>query len=110
MTSAPKEPIVIDDLAAPRFTPEVTAVRARLGAQKSSRPLTVEHLMETAADRERLDDFGSHDFIEPLTVLCESYRGQVALSDPGAVAMHASFVQLLRNRLRLEYRLREQPD
>ena len=71
MSPEPRPPaIVLDDLAEPRFTDDARAIldmMAEAGAQSSLRP---DALMATAVDQTGLDDFGSHDFVARLDVLC----------------------------------------
>jgi PAS domain-containing protein len=95
-------PIALDDLADPRFAPEVEAVLALMAEAGASMTLEPEVLMADAKGQTGLDDFGSDDFRERLDLLCAALRNEARLNDAGVMAQALFVGGLLRNRLLLE--------
>jgi hypothetical protein len=108
-TSRPA-PVTIDDLAEPRFTDEVKAIRAMMAEAGASLSLQPQELMAAAAQETGLDDFGPTDFVERLDVLCRALRTEAGLDAVGVMAQHALLTGLLRNRLLLEELIRRHPE
>jgi hypothetical protein len=109
VTERPK-PVTIDDLADPRFPPEMEPVRdamAQMGAQLNLDPGA---LMAAAVEETGLDDFGDLDFVPRLALICESLTKEGGLSAGGVVAAYSQLASLLRNRLRLEDLLVRHPE
>jgi hypothetical protein len=103
-------PIVLDDLAEPRFTDEARAIldmMAEAGADVSLRP---DALMATAMDETGLEDFGSDDFLGRLGIFCAGLRDEARLDDAGILAQSTLVTGLLRNRLLLEDLIRRHPE
>ena len=98
--------VVLDDLAAPRFSPEVRDILAAMEAMAPECVLEPDALRQAAADRTGLDDFGDPAYEEALEVLTRAFRDEAGLSGAGVVSVHAQLVQLLINRLRITDLLR----
>jgi hypothetical protein len=109
-STARPAPVTIDDLAEPRFTDEVKAIRAMMAEAGASLSLQPRELMAAAAQETGLDDFGPTDFVERLEVLCRAMRTEAGLDDVGVMSQHALLTGLLRNRLLLEELVRQHPE
>ncbi len=109
MTERPA-PVILDDLAQPRFTEEVGAVLAMMAEAGAGVDLAPGPLMEAASVHTGLDDFGEDDFVERLDVLCYALRTEAALSPAGMLAQQMLLTGLLRNRLLIEDRIRRRPE
>jgi len=103
-------PVRIDDLAHPRFSPEITEILTAMTAMADDVRLEPDALMEAAVAKTGLSDFGDDGFREPLDVLCTAFRTEAGLSGPGLVSNHALLVQLLANRLLIQDLLRRHPE
>ena len=102
-----KQPVRIDDLTTPRFSPEVSEIQALLGSMAADLPLTPDSLHAAATAQTGLDDFGDQDYRERLDVLLGALPAGPAW---GQVILHTQLVQLLKNRLLLEQLLRQHPE
>lgn len=102
--------IRIDDLAAPRFTPDVARMRADLAPLAETITLEPAGLLRAAVDQSGLDRFGDEWFLEPLEVLCASLRSEARLCPMGVVTLWVQLVQALVNRLRVEEEIRRHPE
>jgi hypothetical protein len=103
-------PITLDDLAEPRFCDDIRSTFAKMAQASSALELAPEPLMAGAVEQTGLDDFGSDDFVERLDVLCRALRTEARLSPAGVFAQYSMLTGLLRNRLRLEDRIRHHPE
>ena len=103
-------PVRIDDLADPEFSPETNEILSAMAAMADGLRLEPAALMEAAAAKTGLSDFGGDRFRDPLDVLCTAFRSEAGLSAPGLVSNHALFVQLLSNRLLVQDLLRRHPE
>ncbi|MGH9051357.1 MAG: sulfotransferase family protein [Acidimicrobiia bacterium] len=103
-------PVRIDDLADPRFPPDVEAMRAGMAAMAADISLGPDALMAAAAAETGLDDFGADDFRERLDVLGGALRTEAGLGPSGVVSAYAQLVSLLKNRLLIEDLLRRHPE
>jgi hypothetical protein len=103
-------PVRLDDLATPRFSPDVESVRSALAPLAEGLSLEPEALLARAAGDTGLDDFGEPRFREPLAVLCRALRVEAGLGLVGVVTTHAQLVQLLANRLLVEDLCRRHPE
>ncbi len=103
-------PIQIDDLEVPRFTPEVEELRGLMGTMVGDCPLDADVLHAKARAETGLDDFGSDDYRERLDLLLAGYRGIDGLHEPGVVNFHLQLLQLLKNRLQLNDLLARHPE
>jgi hypothetical protein len=72
--------------------------------------MNLEHLMHAARDRTGLSDFGSEQFIEPLTVLIKSINDEAQLTEAGFAAQSERLTNALANRLRKRRLLTQYPD
>ncbi|WP_167105706.1 sulfotransferase [Mycobacterium sp. DL592] len=72
-------------------------------------PFEVSGLTAQAQEKERLQDWGSLSFREPLTVLAESYAA-AELNDIGVHILRSSLVHSLRMRLRAQEWIRRHPE
>ena len=102
--------VVLDDLAEPRFSPEVRELLAAMSSMASACVIEPDALRQAAVDRTGLDDFGDPAYEEALDVLTAAFRDEAGLSGPGVVSVHAQLVQLLVNRLRITDLLRRHPE
>ena len=104
------EAVHIDDLAHPRFDPDVAAMIEAATPMGEAIELTADALMAQASAAVGLDDFGDPSFLEPLGVLLESLRTEAPLSGFGRITVSVQIDQLLRNRLLLTDLLRRHPE
>jgi hypothetical protein len=102
--------VAIDDLAAPRFPPEIEPIRAVMAEMGASMALDPDVLMAAAVDETGLDDFGPSDFRERLDLVCECLTEEAGLSPGGVLAAFTQLQALLRNRLRIEDLVRRHPE
>jgi Sulfotransferase family len=110
VTGDPGAPVTLDDLADPQFCDEIRAAFAKMGEASSGLELAPGPLMEAAVEQTGLDDFGPDDFVERLDVLCRALLTEARLSPAGVFAQYSMLTGLLRNRLRLEDRVRRHPE
>jgi Sulfotransferase family len=109
--SPPDPPVVVlDDLAEPRFAPEVRVILDAMASMADDCVLEPDALRHAAVDRTGLDDFGDPAYEEALDVLVAAFRDEAGLSGAGIVSMHTQLVQLLVNRLRLTDLFRRHPE
>ena len=102
--------IHIEDLCAPRFSPEVDEMVVAMAAMAPGCELEVDALHRRAAEETGLDDFGPRDYTERLQVLVDALVDVPGLSPMGVVSFHAQLVQLLKNRLLLTDLLARHPE
>ncbi len=79
----------------PRAIALANRVLPRLGA------LSRDALLEAAAKRTGLDDFGTDDFLEPLDVLLDSIAREARLTPVGHLVTRERLIGVLANRLRV---------
>ena len=103
-------PVVLDDLASPRFSPEVDQLRASLVEVAAGCPLEPGALTGAANQETGLGDFGDPAFGRRLEVLCGALRHEADLSPSGVVAWYSQLVQFLKNRLLIEDLLSRHPE
>jgi hypothetical protein len=101
--------IHIDDLAEPRFTPEVVEMLQAMAAMGAALELEADALRRQAMAETGLDDFGDRDHEERLDVLLAALREVPGLTDFGVLTFHAQVLQLLKNRLLLVNLLDREP-
>ncbi|HOW95796.1 MAG TPA: sulfotransferase, partial [Mycolicibacterium fallax] len=65
-TAAPAGRIHIDDLAAPRFSPQAQSIIDAMSAMADHCPLTAEALHEQATAQTGLTDFGDQDYLDKI--------------------------------------------
>jgi hypothetical protein len=100
----------LDDLAEPRFTPQIDQIRDLMATMASDCPLDAETLHAKAAAETGLADFGPDDYRERLDVLLAALRDIDGLHGSGIVSFHAQLLQLLKNRLLLNDLLARHPE
>ena len=109
MTARPPA-VRIDDLANPRFPAQVADLLSAMAPIGEQIRLSPEDLLAQAAAETGLDDFGDDAFREPLGVVLRALEEEAGLSPMGRVSAHQQILQLLKNRLLIEQRLRRNPD
>jgi len=105
----PPADVHLDDLAHPRFSPEIDAVRAQMAGLAPALTFEPEAIRAAATEQTGLDDFGDPWFEEPLAVLCRALREEAGLSPPGVVNSWFLVLQLMKNRLLIEDVLHRHP-
>ena len=110
MTAAAGGAVHIDDLTAPRFDPQTTAMMAEAAPFADAVELTTDALMGQASAAVGLEDFGDPAFLEPLGVLLEALRTEAPLSAFGRITVSVQLDQLLRNRLLITDLLARHPE
>jgi len=100
----------LDDLAQPRFSPQVEEIRDLMAAMAPGCPLDAEALHAKATADTGLTDFGPDDYRERLDVYLASLRELGGLHGPGIVNFHAQLLQWLKNRLLLNDLLARHPE
>lgn len=95
------EPIHIDDLTRPEFTPEVVEIRTAMAEMAATCDLDGATLHAQAREETGLTDFGPRDYEERLAVLLAALRDVDGLTPAGRLGYHAQILQLLKNRLLL---------
>lgn len=109
-TTTRPEPVRLDDLADPQFSPEARAIVEGAGALASGVRLEAGPLMEQAVAATGLDDFGPDDFVERLELLLWCFEHEAPLSPMGRVSAASQMTQLLQNRLLLTDLLARHPE
>jgi hypothetical protein len=102
--------VQLDDLAEPRFSPQIEQIRDLMAAMAPECPLEAEALHAKATADTGLTDFGSDDYRERLDVYLAALREIGGLHGPGIVNFHAQLVQWLKNRLLLNDLLARHPE
>src|ERR1700728_3938492 len=98
----------LDDLAEPRFSPQIDQIGDLMATMASDCPLDAETLHAKATAETGLADFGPADYRERLDVYLTALREIDGLDGPGIVNFHAQVLQALKNRPTL-YRLSSPP-
>jgi hypothetical protein len=104
------EAIHIDDLAHPRFPPDVVELLSGMGAMAADSPLDSGVLHQRAMAETGLSDFGSRDYEGRLEILLRGLREVRPLTASGQVGFFAQMLQLLKNRLLLIDLLARHPE
>ena len=102
--------IRLDDLAAPRFNPEIRQIFDALAEQGLAIALDPGGIMKAAVEQAGLDDFGDPSVEDRLRLLCRALDEEAGLSDAGVAMTHAQLVGHLVNRLRMEDLVRRHPE
>jgi hypothetical protein len=110
MADATAALVHLDDLAEPRFTPEVDQIRDLMAAMAPECPLDADALHAKAVADTGLGDFGPDDYRERLEVYLAALREVDGMHGPGIVNFHAQLLQWLKNRLLLTDLLRRHPE
>ena len=110
MPDAELDLVHLDDLAEPRFTPEVDQLRELMATMAPECPLDADVLHAKAVAETGLTDFGSDDYRERLDVYLAALREIDGLHGAGVVNFHAQVLQLLKNRLLLNDLVSRHPE
>lgn len=104
------EPVVLDDLAQPRFSAEAQPILDMMATLAPDCPLDADALCAKASADTGLSDFGPGDFRERLDVYLAALRDIDGLHPAGVVNFYGQLLQLLKNRLLLADLLRRHPE
>ncbi len=110
MNTARPDAVRIDDYAAPRFSPEVAAIRESVGAMAAALRLESGPMLAQAMAETGLDDFGDGGFRRRLDILLGSLRDEAGLSPFGVLSNHTFILGLLKSRLQIEALWRQHPE
>ncbi len=104
--------IRLDDLEAPRFSPEVAEMFEGAAALVPLLPVEFDALHDAAVEQlgGELTDFGPTEYVEPMRVLLDALATEAGLSGIGHVSVHTQLVGFLKNRLLLADLLRRHPE
>ncbi len=94
--------IRLTDLANPDFSDDQLDIIKTSGELAAHITFSLDALMAEARQQSGLDNFGSEEFAEPLTVLCRSVETEGQLSPMGRLSLWSQLVTFLTNRLRME--------
>jgi hypothetical protein len=100
----------LDDLAAPRFSPEAQQIRDMMATMAPECPLDADVLHAKATAETGLGDFGADDYRERLGVYLAALQEIPNMNAPGIVNHHAQILQWLKNRLLLSDLLARHPE
>ncbi len=101
----------LDDLAEPRFTPEVDAVFGAMADMSQAIELDAASLLAAAREQTGLDDFGpDNGFRERFDVYLHALRTEAQLSDAGRLVVHTQLLQMLTGRLLVHDYAARHPD
>ena len=110
MTDSGPAVVHLDDLAVPRFSPDVDQIRRLMATMAPECPLDADVLHAKAVAETGLTDFGPGDYRERLEVYLTALREIDGLNTAGIVNFHAQALQLLKNRLLLNDLLARHPE
>lgn len=110
MTSTRPPAVRIDDLAVPRFAPNVVEMMHAVEPIAAELRFEPDALCAQAAAEAGTTRFGDDDFRARLGVLTRALHTDTALSPMGTVSAHGQLVGHLRNRLRIEELVAEHPE
>ena len=71
--------------------------------------LNADQIISAAVELAGSDDFGQHDFVEGLSVLCAAAGGEAQLNDIGHFALQQNMIGGLANRLKIHDWVRQHP-
>jgi hypothetical protein len=103
-------PVVLDDLAAPLFSPEIDQLRAAMAEMAPACPLEAGEILAAARQQTGLDDAGDDRFLHRLEILCAALRNEAGLSGPGVVSWYSQLLHTIKNRLLIQDVLNRHPE
>lgn len=104
------DPVRLEDLAEPTFTPEAEQLRTLMASMAADCALDVAALHAKASADTGLDDFGPDDYRERLDVYLAALREIDGMHAAGVVNFYSQLLQLLKNRLLLTDLLTRHPE
>ncbi len=110
MTNPAATLVHLDDLAQPRFSPQIEQLRELMAAMAADCPLDADALHAKATADTGLTDFGPDDYRERLDVYLTALSEIDGLHGPGIVNFHTQLVGWLKNRLLLNDLLARHPE
>jgi Sulfotransferase family len=110
MTDAAAALVHLDDLAEPRFSPQIDQIRDLMAKMAADCPLDANTLHARATAETGLTDFGPDDYRERLETYLAALREIDGLHGAGIVNFHAQVLQALKNRLLLTDLLGRHPE
>ncbi len=110
MTDAAAALVHLDDLAEPRFSPQIEPIRELMATMAPDCPLDADALHAKATADTGLTDFGPDDYRERLDVYLAALQEIGGLHGPGIVNFHTQLLQWLKNRLLLNDLLTRHPE
>ncbi len=102
--------IRIEDLEYPKFPDEIVAAFKEMAPMGASIEFNPDKMMEAASTEEGLDDFGTEEFVEPLSVVCQSIEKESGFNGIGRMNAYAQITKSLANRLRIENAYKQHPE
>lgn len=100
MTDATDTAVPLDDLAAPRYTPQAQQLREMMAMLAPDCPLDTEVMHRRAREATGLTDFGPDDYRERLARYVAELN-EIDMHPVGIVNFHMQLLQCLKNRLLL---------
>ena len=100
MTDATDTVVPLDDLAAPRYTPQAQQLREMMAMLAPDCPLDTEVMHRRAREATGLTDFGPDDYRERLERYVAELN-EIDMHPAGIVNFHMQLLQCLKNRLLL---------
>ena len=100
MTDATDTAVPLDDLAAPRYTPQAQQLREMMATVAPDCPLDTEVMHRRAREATGLTDFGPDDYRERLERYVAELN-EIDMHPVGIVNFHMQLLQCLKNRLLL---------
>ena len=110
MNSTRPPAVRIDDLADPRFAPNVVEMMQAVEPIAAELRFDPESLCAQAATETGTTTFGDDDFRDRLGVLTRALQTDTTLSPMGTVSAHGQLVGHLRNRIRIEELVEAHPE
>jgi hypothetical protein len=103
-------PVVLDDLAAPRFSPDIEALLGAMAEMAPSCPLDAGAILAAARQQTGLAHVGDDRFLDRLEILCGALRTEAGLSAAGTVSLYSQLLQFMKSRLLVEDVLHRHPE
>ena len=103
-------PIALTDLARPQFSTDAKAILDLMAEAGNGMTLQPDQLLRAAEAETGLHDYGNVDFVERLTLLCDTLQREGRLNAAGLLAQQVLITGLLRNRLLIEDLVARHPD